>query len=247
MANYVFRQELTINVWYLVFIFICTKFIFSQRSCEKSFSSNYFVCIINIIKNKKIYSILIIFLWLIIVLINAFYIVSSFFLNKLTWLVFQAVGVSALVLPLVFALFFVHFELKPFSAKKYSKRFNKKNNIIFCIWCLIYLFVTISSILLTWLISNDVHYLILVEAIMQLLTLCSIITYYNLKLKREKLFMSLMLVIQSKIKNLSEWIDWLEVATSKTEKYLNKLPVLIDSFGLSNKIIVLGNSFKIQS
>lgn len=247
MDSYVFRQELIINAWYLFFIFIFTKFIFSQRSCEKSFSSNYFVCIINVIKNKKIYSILIIFLWLLNVLVNIFYILSSFFLNKLTWTVFQAIGIPVYVLPLVLALFFVHLKLKSFPAKKFSKKFNKKNNIIFCAWSLINLFVIIFSILLTWLISNDIHLLILVEAIIQLFTLCSIIAYYNLKLKREKLFMSFILVIQSKIKNLNEWIDWLGVTTSKTEKYLNKLPILIDSFGLSNKIKVSGNSFQMRS
>ena len=217
--HYVLRQEIVLNIWFLIFIYACSHLALKLRQKNSYFTPRYFACLYEIFRKKKYYFILLLILWLSNFLINIMYIVLfGVGLYEIYYLstAYFFVGAFFGFLPLTIACFFIHFEGRVLVNDKDSARFRKFNRRIFLIWFIIAAIIDIGVILIVFYTTRNCDITALISSITHIIILISMIIYYNMKLKRELIYLSFKKIVSGDIKNIDDWISFLHMSERQT-------------------------------
>lgn len=243
--HYILRQEIVFNIYYLIFIFVCSSFALKLRPRNVYFKPSYFSCLYEIFKEKKYYFILILLLWLCNFLINIMYIAifELYDIYNLS-IAYFIIGAIFGFLPLIITCFFIHFGERRLTNDKKSTRFSKYNQLVFLIWVIVASIAEVGTILTVYYTTKNFDMTTLISSVTHIFVLISMIFYYNMKLKRELIYLSFKQILAGKIKNFNEWITWLRASGRQTIKLKKHINRWVCQYGFEGQIKCIDNQFR---
>lgn len=248
MDTFLLRQEIICNCWLLLHIFICSKFIWGERSKRDWFPTKYFSYVHWVCRPINLIGILM--LWSFVIIMNVFYVLSFFIINCISednlYLIAGLIGAIVVIVPSVVDKLTLHYRSgSPYSSDKQASKLLHRNRKIFFVQSAVTLVLIMLSMFTIYITTKSSRITYFIGAILNFITFFSVYVYYTLKLKRELIYQSFKLVLQNKIKNLVEWSNWLKLPQRQLQKLKHNFPRLLIIYGFDNKIELHNDLFKV--
>lgn len=245
MAEYILKQEIIVNLWLLTHIFLCSRFIWGERSKGEWFYTKYFAYARSVSGVNSSFICLSI-QWFLAFGINVVYIMS-FFLTTIPNIFYTTLGVLTLFLSLLCTWLHLHYRPgSPYSQDERASKLLKRNRDIFFIQLIITFVLIVASMLSVYFATaKNSSITFLLGAIWGIILWCSVYLYYSLKLKRELIYLSFKLILQNKIRTFEEWRLWLNFSKHTMVKMEKKISSLLALYGFEDRIFYQEAVFKI--